>query len=57
MLRACPSSQFPSGCEIGDIVQEAFIRVLRARTENEVRSPEQSRGRQWDWIAHGFGGA
>ncbi|HEU5080737.1 MAG TPA: sigma-70 family RNA polymerase sigma factor [Opitutaceae bacterium] len=39
-LRAWLASQFPGGQDIDDIVQEAFIRVLRARTESEVRSPK-----------------
>ncbi len=40
MLRAWLASQFPEKCDIDDIVQEAFIRVLRARAETQVRSPK-----------------
>lgn len=40
LLRAWLASQFPEGCDTDDIVQEAFVRVLRARAETEVRSPK-----------------
>lgn len=40
MLRAWLASQFPGQTDIDDLVQEAFVRVLRARTEGEVRSPK-----------------
>ena len=39
-LRAWLTSQFPHGQDIDDIVQEAFVRVLRAREVAEVRSPK-----------------
>jgi len=39
MLRAWLASQFADKGDIDDIVQEAFIRVLRAREEGDVRSP------------------
>lgn len=40
MLRAWLRSQFPDGTDVDDIVQDAFIRVLRARGAGEVRSPK-----------------
>ena len=40
MLRAWLQSQFPERCEVDDIVQEAFVRVLRVHTAGEVRSPK-----------------
>lgn len=40
MLRAWLISQFREGCDIDDIVQEAFLRVLKARAHSEVRSPK-----------------
>lgn len=40
MLRAWLRSQFRSVGEIDDVVQEAFIRVLRARAAGEVRAPK-----------------
>lgn len=39
-LRAWLTSQFPGGQDVDDIVQEAFVRVLRAREDEEVRSPK-----------------
>lgn len=39
MLRAWLRSQFRAPAEIDDVVQEAFIRVLRTRAAGEVRSP------------------
>lgn len=40
MLRAWLRSQFPVQAEVDDIVQEAFVRVLQARANGEVRSPK-----------------
>ena len=40
MLRAWLKSQFGSGCDVDDITQEAFVRVLEARVTREVRSPK-----------------
>ena len=40
MLRAWLRSQFGDQCEIDDLVQEAFVRVLRASAGGEVRSPK-----------------
>lgn len=40
MLRSWLRSHFPAGTDIDDIVQEAFVRVLRARERGEVRSPK-----------------
>ena len=40
MLRAWLRAQFRSPAEIDDVVQEAFIRVLRARATDQVRSPK-----------------
>ena len=39
MLRAWLLSQFPQQRDIEDVVQEAIMRVLRARTTGEVRAP------------------
>jgi RNA polymerase sigma factor (sigma-70 family) len=40
MLRAWLLSQFPHERDIEDIVQEAIMRVLRARANGEVRAPK-----------------
>jgi len=40
MLRAWLTSQFRDDFDIDDIVQEAFLRVLKARAQGEVRSPK-----------------
>jgi len=40
MLRAWLQRMFPSGCEIDDVVQEAYFRVLRARAVRELTSPK-----------------
>jgi RNA polymerase sigma factor (sigma-70 family) len=40
MLRAWLRSQFPAGTDLDDIVQESFLRVLRAWEKGEVRSPK-----------------
>ena len=40
MLRAWLHSRFPSGCDIDDLVQEAFMRVLQARERGVLRSPK-----------------
>ena len=40
MLRAWLRAQFRSACDIDDIVQEAFIRVLRARESEAIDSPK-----------------
>lgn len=39
-LRAWLLSRFGAGCSVDDVLQEAFIRVLRARAERELRSPK-----------------
>lgn len=39
MLRAWLRSRFASQTDIDDIVQEAFVRVLKARASGDVRSP------------------
>ena len=40
MLRAWLRSRFSSDCEIDDIVQEAFIRMLDARKTTAIESPK-----------------
>lgn len=40
MLRAWLRSQFPAGTDIDDIIQEAYIRVLRTRSESAVQAPK-----------------
>ena len=40
MLRAWLSSRFPEGCDLDDIIQESFVRVLKAREERELTSPK-----------------
>jgi len=40
MLRAWLRSQFPAGTDIDDIIQEAYIRVLRTRAESAVQAPK-----------------
>ena len=40
MLRAWLHSRFREGCDIDDIIQESFIRVLKAREERALASPK-----------------
>jgi RNA polymerase sigma factor (sigma-70 family) len=40
MLRAWLRSRFPTGCDFDDIVQEAYARVLQARTGQTIESPK-----------------
>ncbi len=40
LLRAWLKAQFRSAADVDDIVQEAFVRVLRTRAAGEVRSPK-----------------
>lgn len=40
MLRAWLSNRFSSGCDVDDIVQEAFVRVLEARQSTEIVAPK-----------------
>ncbi|MBA3848505.1 MAG: sigma-70 family RNA polymerase sigma factor [Opitutus sp.] len=40
MLRAWLRSRFPSGLELDDVVQEAFLRVLRAHARGRLDSPK-----------------
>jgi RNA polymerase sigma-70 factor (ECF subfamily) len=40
MLRAWLKSQFGGSCDVADIIQESFVRVLQARSACEVRSPK-----------------
>ncbi|MDB6127997.1 MAG: polymerase subunit sigma-24 [Verrucomicrobia bacterium] len=40
MLRAWLRSQFPAQADIDDLVQEAFVRVLKTHAAGEVRSPK-----------------
>jgi RNA polymerase sigma-70 factor (ECF subfamily) len=40
MLRAWLRAQFRSACEVDDIVQEAFVRVLRAHEAAPIESPK-----------------
>src|SRR3712207_7455445 len=39
-LRAWLTNRFPSERDIDDIVQEAFVRILRARSRGDVQSPK-----------------
>ena len=40
MLRAWLHSRFPSGIDINDVIQEAYLRVLKARGKGEIRAPK-----------------
>lgn len=40
MLRAWLLKRFSSACDVDNIVQEAYVRVLRARQRGELRSPK-----------------
>jgi RNA polymerase sigma-70 factor (ECF subfamily) len=40
MLRIWLMSRFSERCEVDDIIQEAFVRVLRVHTAGGVRSPK-----------------
>lgn len=40
MLRAWLLSRFPPNCDIDDIIQDAYIRVLDARKKGSLRSPK-----------------
>jgi RNA polymerase sigma factor (sigma-70 family) len=40
MLRAWLHSRFPANCDIDDIVQEAYLRVLQAHEGSNLKSPK-----------------
>ena len=40
VLRAWLQSRFSTDCDIDDIVQEAYVRVLQARETSEIESPK-----------------
>lgn len=40
MLRAWLRSRFPNGIDINDVIQEAYLRVLKARDKGEIRAPK-----------------
>ena len=40
MLRAWLQSRFGATCEVDDILQDAFVRVLQAHREQELQSPK-----------------
>lgn len=40
MLRAWLRGRFGASCDVDDIVQEAFMRVLRAREHGAIKSPK-----------------
>jgi RNA polymerase sigma-70 factor (ECF subfamily) len=40
LLRSWLRSRFPAECDCDDIVQESYVRVLRARARDEVRAPK-----------------
>lgn len=40
MLRAWLKSRFPTGFEVDDLLQDAFVRVLTAHQERPVQSPK-----------------
>jgi RNA polymerase sigma factor (sigma-70 family) len=40
MLRSWLSSRFPNHIDIDDIIQEAFVRVLRAQEQGMVKAPQ-----------------
>jgi len=40
MLRAWLRSRFPRECDIDDVIQEAYLKVLRARERGELSSPK-----------------
>ncbi len=58
MLRAWLQSRFPSGIELDDVVQEAFLRVIRAHARGQLDSPKAflfatARNLALDRIRHG----
>ena len=40
MLRAWLKSRFSSGIDVDDIIQDAFLKVLKAREKSELHSPK-----------------
>jgi RNA polymerase sigma factor (sigma-70 family) len=40
MLRAWLRSRFPSECDIDDVIQQAYLRVLEARAKTAMQSPK-----------------
>lgn len=40
MLRAWLRSRFPTGIDVNDVIQESYLRVLKARDKGEIRAPK-----------------
>ncbi len=40
MLRSWLESRFPSECDIDDVLQESYLRVLKAKEREELKSPK-----------------
>ncbi len=40
MLKAWLSNRFSSGVDIDDVIQEAYVRILKAYHQNEVKAPK-----------------
>ncbi len=40
MLRGWLQSRFPTECDIDDVLQESYLRVLKAKERDEVQSPK-----------------
>ena len=40
MLRSWLNSRFPTGLDINDVIQEAYLRVLKARDKGQIRAPK-----------------
>lgn len=40
MLRSWLKSRFPTGLDVDDVIQEAYLRVLRARANGQIRAPK-----------------
>lgn len=40
MLRAWLKSRFPASIDVDDVIQEAYLRVLKAKDKGEIRAPK-----------------
>ncbi len=40
LLRSWLEQRFPSGCDVDDVIQEAYVRILKAKDRKDLESPK-----------------